>query len=426
MVTESDGYSHIQFAPSTVAAETAAPSDEPLQKPVESRRFPLKPWMVAAILCLVLGTGIGGSIYLALNPPSLPPVAEESSDNTIASATTPRTLSTRDREVSSLYTPLKIIESYYEGDAAIQIYAEEHLDEEGVVTELRGVMDGNDHILIPAAYKTISPLTPDRFVVRSSEDKWGLINLKNEVLYPLEADCIEYRAQQKDKSANIMLVEKNQQWSMVNYDGKTMGDTTWDYLDYFDKAFLAISGEKAFVVNYFGKVTIELPTTPVFYESYFDGVFNLVHRFGKNGQTFGLQDRDGGTILPADYHELIVLSPNRIIGKKWMSAKSMYSYNAKACLFNEKGEQLTGMDYNDLQPIQSKKGDYKIFVAQSHELAEDGSYTPQHYLLDANGNKIFSQGYDSYAIREGKGQIVLYKNRESTTVDFEGNLISAS
>ena len=68
VVTESDGESNSPVKirsssePSHAANTTASPTPPPAQSP----RFHLKPWMIVAGLCLVLGTGC--CIFLACSP----------------------------------------------------------------------------------------------------------------------------------------------------------------------------------------------------------------------------------------------------------------------------------------------------------------------------------------------------------------------
>lgn len=337
----------------------------------------------------------------------------------------PRTLSTRDRKVSVISTAPRYIESYFEGNDLIQIYEEEHVDESGAVTRVRGIMDNNGTVLVPAAFAYISPLNPNRYVVRTTEGKWGLINRQNERMYPLEADHMDYIAQSGNQDAGVILVQKDNRWTIVNLDGKTVGDTIWDGLAFYDDhSIMALSGEQMYLVNYLGEITVELPVVPVACGNYFDGAYVLVHRYSKNGETFGIQDKDGNMILPADYHSVNFLTPHLIIAAQWSPANR--AFKDKAYLFDEKGNLLTDRNYNDIHSIPNKQGEHKLLIAKHYELEDNGTYNPRHYLLDANGNKILSDDFDSYAILEEKEQVVLYQNRHSTTVDLNGNLISPS
>lgn len=82
VVKESDGDAPIQIT----ASEKVHTDDKPVP-PAPPSRSPIKPWMIAAGICLVLGAGF--SVFLALNPPTVPPDTAASSEESEPDASPP-------------------------------------------------------------------------------------------------------------------------------------------------------------------------------------------------------------------------------------------------------------------------------------------------------------------------------------------------
>lgn len=418
VVTEAEGifYTEGTVYPDNSAASSTKSPDEPAQPPKPPS---IKPWMVMLAVCLLAGAGI--SVALALNPPSRLPVVEESYTSTQSTQTefSEKTLPA----LSPLTAPTKP-SMWYEPTTASPDYIIEKSLMNGelqiyLLTEnsiyVKGILDRDGGTVIPPVYTDIRILSPQRFLVAQG-DKWGLVNRENKILYPIEADTINSLVNYEGNPLPL-LIEKNGQWLLYDVDGNQLSDTVWHNMEFAEGTIIAAAGDTHFSIDYQGNILTEISDEPRVYQEYYDGALKLMCRYGPKGQYFGVQDKEGKTIIPADYPDIKILNPHRILV---YTSADPYDAERLAAVFDNRGKIVLDFVYQDLTAYPNANGDYAVLLA----LKETERMVLDRYVLDLDGNQILQEKFESHFDYDHLAHhFILYADLKKYTVDLGGSIV---
>ena len=239
--------------------------------------------------------------------------------------------------------------------------------------EKYSLIDSKGAIIIEPKYSYIKFFTDDRILVKSQHyyslpQKYGVININNETIIPIEFDTIYYEN-------SLFKVTKGTVWGTYSYDGKILDDS------------LAPISDCHMKINQLGKWAITDKDNNLLTQYIYSDIQTINNNIYivKNENGTGCLDLSLTTILECIYSNVEFLEDGNLKVKR----QNRYG------IYNSTGDCLIPINYEKIKMLSN--GDY--FVENGEEPTDDDYYNYNNYsfgIYGKNGNTIIEYGaYDS-------------------------------
>lgn len=249
-----------------------------------------------------------------------------------------------------------------------------------------GLIDANGQLTVEPIYEAIGEFKQFGYAVMQREGNVGLLG-KNaeEVISPKYDDL-------KVLSSGLVAVMKNQEWSVVNIQGKTILPAGYERVKVWDNRFLAYMRDSRWgVVDLEG---IEV-CPPLFDEiALFENNYWLVGLYEK----FGLLDIKGQEILRPEHDEI------RIFNENLFFFRNQHKWGLK----DKVGQIAAKFDY--YTPISNhfiklkNNGSVWLYSLQTNSIISKGEYDA---FFPFSSQYVIARKHQSLALLDGRGQAIL-------------------
>ncbi len=265
-----------------------------------------------------------------------------------------------------------------------------------------GFCSPDKKLIIPCKYDEVSLFNGDLTAVKS-EEYWGVINKKGNVVVPIEFSSIDF-------AADLIIARKGDDFSIFTKAGKPLNFLTKKY-DWFGSAnhpslIIVTKNNKYGLVNSNGS---EIVPPKYDFLSYFN---NDMARFKLNNQ-WGYIDKSGKEIIPPTFDDAedfngelsvvkqngltgVVNKQNKIVLPTKYSSVTINDNIIRACNFS--GDYIHCTFFDKLgKELLSLNGDY-IYIRDFNEGIASVQKEEEKYFIDIKGNKLFnftSRDYES-------------------------------
>ncbi len=251
-----------------------------------------------------------------------------------------------------------------------------------------GLIDLENRLLIPQVYKNIYPIGSLRYAVQNRENKTALFTENGRQVTPFSIDSLS------QLNNNIAIIYQEGKQGLINRDGNIVKEPvyreiaienktvkarlpdTWKILDAQNKlireieadSLLPLGDDRLKMTNAFGSQLWDTQFTPII-QTY----FTQLNQFHDNeilfrvGERWGVLNRDGVVILPAEY-DRIIMDDNHFLVSKHLPGKQWW------ILHDKNGKALTSKAYERIDkfngtffPVQ-KNGFYGGLNLQGKEI----------------------------------------------------------
>lgn len=260
-------------------------------------------------------------------------------------------------------------------------------------------------IVIPCKYDEVSLFNGD-FTAVKSEDYWGVINKKGDVIVPLKFTSIDF-------AADLIIARKSDDFSIFTKSGKMLNDLTKKY-NWFSPAnhpslIIVTQNQKYGLVNSNGAEIV-----PPKYDFISDFKSDLA-RFKLNNK-WGYLNKSGKEVIPPIFDEAEDFSRDIAVVKQNGLAGVINKQNKVVVPFKQENSLITIND--DIINVRNFVGDYvncTIYDQSGKEmLSLKGNYTKiddfsegiaavykeeEKFFIELKGNKLFnftSRDYNSF------------------------------
>lgn len=225
-----------------------------------------------------------------------------------------------------------------------------------------GLIDLENKLLIPQVYKNIYPLGSLRYAVQNRENKTALFTENGRQVTPFSIDSLS------QLNNNIAIIYQDGKQGLINRDGNILKEPvfreitienktvkarlpdTWKILDAQNKlireieadSLLPLGNDRLKMTNAFGSQLWNTQFAPIA-QTYFTRLnqFQNDQTLFSVGERWGVLNRDGTIILPAEYDQIIMdddhfLASKHLPGKQWW------------ILFDKNGKALTTKAYEQI------------------------------------------------------------------------------
>ena len=158
---------------------------------------------------------------------------------------------------------------------------------------------GNEKII--GEYEIFSTNDNRFFLLLDSNNKWGLINYKGEIILPCEFDSVNTSF--KD---DMILVKKDDSWGFYNIDGTKVVDCIFSSAIAFDQGIAAVK-EKDIDLKYY-LINLEGERVSKNSFEYVYGFYEKNLAYFINNEKYGFINKKGEIIIDAKYERAEVFS----------------------------------------------------------------------------------------------------------------------
>lgn len=271
-----------------------------------------------------------------------------------------------------------------------------------------GFCTSDKKLVIPCKYDEVSLFNEDLAAVKSDE-YWGVINKKGDVVVQIEYSSIDF-------AADIIIARKGDDFSIYSKTGKPLNKLTKKY-DWFDSAnhpsFIIITQNNKYgIVNSSGA---EIVSPKYDFLSSFN---NDMARFKLNDK-WGYINNSGKEVIPPIYDDAENFIGNLAVVKLNNLAGVINKQNNRVIPFKEENSSITLNDniiivrnyvgdyvhcniYDQSgKELLALKGNY-LFISDFNEGIAAVSNEEEKYFLDLKGNKLFNfTSRDFLSFKEG-------------------------
>lgn len=256
------------------------------------------------------------------------------------------------------------------------------------------LIDLNNEPVFKTWYQELTTMykTPNRFIVKK-DDKYGVINKREEAIIPIEYMSIESSAY---SDGSHLSRNKNGKYGFITMDGEVTLPFKYDKIDknYSSNNMISKSGDQC------GVVTIKSGKPTEIISCEYDNITNLkAVLITEQNNKYGLLDADGSEIVEPYYDEINVLNNNSYSNKALKARKKKMFY-----LLSDSGQNISNKGFvdADIIPDDTKSNGFTFFKVKQKD---------EFQIMDKVGKIINENGFDDI-LSEYKNYFIVKKGNK--------------